>query len=85
MLFDLKGDTQEYSGVSRDEGYAAIRGQLGEQMLDWSAGLKNRVTVSQETFGQRVGKAGEVGILIGYWQQEDVPQALQLDPEVPLK
>ncbi len=39
-------------------------------------------TVSQEAFGQRLGKAGQVGILIGYWQQEDVPQALQLEPEV---
>ncbi len=85
MLFDLQEDPQEFSDLGRDEGYAAIRGQLSEQMLDWSAGLKNRVTVSQETFGQREGKAGEVGILIGYWQQEDVPKALRLEPEVPLK
>jgi len=82
MLFDLQEDPQEFSDLGRDDGYVAIRGQLSEQMLDWSAGLKNRVTVSQETFVQRAGKADGVGILIGYWQQEDVPEALQLDPEV---
>jgi hypothetical protein len=41
------------------------------------------VTVSQETFGKQLNKAEQVGILIGYWHQEDVPQAEQLEPEVP--
>ena len=62
-----------------------MRGQLGEQMLDWSAGLKNRVSVNQSMVDRQLGKAGEVGILIGYWQQNDVPQAQQLVPEVPDK
>jgi hypothetical protein len=54
-------------------------------MLDWSAGLKNRVSVNQSMVDRQLGKAGEVGILIGYWQQNDVPQAQQLVPEVPDK
>ena len=83
MLFDLQEDPQEFSDLGTDPGYSAIRGQLSEQMLDWSAGLKNRVTVSQETFGKQLNKAEQVGILIGYWHQEDVPQGEQLEPEVP--
>ena len=31
---------------------------------------------------QRTGKSDEQGILIGYWQQTEVPPALQLEPEV---
>ena len=83
MLFDLQEDPQEFSDLGTDPGYSAIRGQLSEQMVDWSAGLKNRVTVSQETFGKQLNKAEQVGILIGYWHQEDVPQGEQLEPEVP--
>jgi hypothetical protein len=30
-----------------------------------------------------MGKSDAQGILIGYWQQSDVPTALQLEPEVP--
>lgn len=82
MLFDLQEDPQERVDLGRDAGYGVVRSQLSEQMLDWTAGLKNRVTVSEKTLKQRQGKAGGVGILIGYWQQEDVPQALQLEPEV---
>ncbi len=83
MLFDLQEDPNEHIDLGRDAGYGTVRSQLTEQMLDWSAGLKNRVTVSQETFNHRAsGAAGKVGILIGYWQQEGVPVALQLDPEV---
>ena len=84
MLFDVQEDPQERADLGRDAGYAGIRSQLGEQLLDWSAGLKNRVTVSKKKFDNQLDKAGEVGILIGYWQADDVPQALQLQPEVPL-
>ena len=84
MLFDLQEDPNELTDLGSDHGYGAVRLQLGEQMLDWSAGLKNRVTVSQEMFTQRSGHAGKVGIIIGYWQQEDVPLELQMEPEVPV-
>ncbi len=80
----MQEDPQERADLGRDAGYAGIRSQLGEQLLDWSAGLKNRVTVSKKKFDNQLDKAGEVGILIGYWQADDVPQALQLQPEVPL-
>jgi len=85
MLYDLQEDPQEFVDLGQDVGYKAVRGQLGEQMLDWSAGLKNRVSVNQSMVDLQLGKAGEVGILIGYWQQNDVPQAQQLVPEVPDK
>jgi len=85
MLYDLQEDPQERVDLGRDKGYVDVRSQLTEQMMDWSAGLKNRVTGSESMVQQRMGKSDEKGILIGYWQQEDVPQALQLDPEVPLK
>jgi hypothetical protein len=85
MLYDLQEDPQEFVDLGQDGGYKTVRGQLGEQMLDWSAGLKNRVSVNQSMVDRQLGKAGEVGILIGYWQQNDVPQAQQLVPEVPDK
>ena len=65
-----------------DKDYAVVRSQLTEQMMDWSAGLKNRVTGSESMARQRTGKSDEQGILIGYWQQTEVPPALQLEPEV---
>ncbi len=82
MLYDLQEDPQERIDFGTDKAYAAVRSQLTEQMMDWSAGLKNRVTGSESMVQKRMGKSDEQGILIGYWQQEDLPAALQIEPEV---
>lgn len=83
MLYDLQEDPQERVDLGRDQDYSVVRSQLTEQMVDWSAGLKNRVTGSESMAEQRKGKSDQQGILIGYWQSNDVPQALQIEPEVP--
>ena len=82
MLYDLQEDPQERIDFGTDKAYAVVRSQLTEQMMDWSAGLKNRVTGSESMVQKRMGKSDEQGILIGYWQQEDLPAALQIEPEV---
>lgn len=82
MLYDLQEDPQELVDFGIDKEYSVVRSQLTEQMMDWSAGLKNRVTGSESMARQRMGKSDEQGILIGYWQQTDVPLPLQLEPEV---
>jgi len=64
--------------------FLSVRGSLTKSYFENSAGLKNRVTGSESMVQQRMGKSDEQGILIGYWQQADVPLALQLEPEVPL-
>lgn len=83
MLYDLQEDPKELIDLGQDSGYNIVRANLSEQMLDWSAGLKNRVTVNTDMFDGQKGSAGKVGILIGYWDQNQVPTHEQVNPEVP--
>ncbi|MGB1090512.1 MAG: sulfatase-like hydrolase/transferase [Oceanobacter sp.] len=72
MLFDLANDPQELFDLGRDPGYALIRAQLMEQMLDWSATLKNRTTVSESRFHATHSKSFRRGIIPGFWNEEDI-------------
>jgi arylsulfatase A-like enzyme len=77
MLFDLQEDPMELVDLGRDPAYALQRGYLSELMLDWTAGLKNRVTVADDTMASRIGDSARRGILIGYWDQKAVPAAIR--------
>ena len=77
MMFDLQEDPQELVDLGRDPGYAVQRAYMSELMLDWTAGLKNRVSVADETMAARVGDSARCGILIGFWDQAAVPAAIR--------
>ena len=77
MLFDLQEDPMELVDLGRDPAYAVQRGYLSELMLDWTAGLKNRVAVADDTMASRIGDSARRGILIGYWDQKAVPAAIR--------
>lgn len=80
MLFDLKNDPDEFYDLGQDPGYEAIRYRQMEQMLDWSAVLKNRSTVSEKMYADHLGKSLQQGIIPGFWSREEVP-ANRLPPE----
>lgn len=74
ILFDVKNDPQEFFDLGRDPGYAPVRYQMQEKLLDWSANLRNRAAVSDSMFSAYSGKSLRQGILPGFWSEDDVPQ-----------
>lgn len=77
MMFDLQEDPNELVDLGRNPDYAVQRAYMSDLLLDWSAGLKNRVTVADDVMASRVGKSARGGILIGFWDQDAVPEAIR--------
>ena len=80
MLYDLHRDPDELIDLGRDPGYAGVRRSLRDRLLDWSATLRNRRAVSREMEQAANGLSRRQGILIGYWDRDEVP-AEQRPPE----
>jgi arylsulfatase A-like enzyme len=74
MLFDLHNDPGELHDLGADPGYAAERGRLQEQLLDWSSNLRNRTAVNAQMYQDNMGKSLRQGIIPGFWRAEDVPE-----------
>ncbi|MDP6190177.1 MAG: sulfatase-like hydrolase/transferase, partial [Gammaproteobacteria bacterium] len=77
MMFDLQTDPNELIDLGREPDYALQRAYMSDLLLDWSAGLKNRVTVGHNAMQGRFDHSDRRGILIGYWDQQAVPEALR--------
>ncbi|MHA7880229.1 MAG: sulfatase-like hydrolase/transferase [Saccharospirillum sp.] len=82
MLFDLHNDPQELVDLGREPGYAKVRMALRDQLLDWSARLRNRRAVSREMEQAANGLSRRQGILVGYWDADDVPPEQQIPDSV---
>lgn len=80
MLFDLVNDPNEFQDLGADAAYQSVRNRMTEQMLDWSALLKNRSSVSIDMYQSHMGKSLQQGIIPGFWSSKDVPEH-RLPPE----
>lgn len=77
MLFDLHRDPDELVDLGTDTGYRGIRRDLRDGLLDWSATLRNRRAVSRDMERVANGLSRRQGILIGFWERDDVPEELK--------
>jgi arylsulfatase A-like enzyme len=80
MLYDLQEDPQELRDLGRDPGLTHVRERMKDLMLDWSAGLRNRTAFSDEQMKTLTGKSARQGILIGFWDESELPEALKSPP-----
>lgn len=80
MLFDLQEDPQEFHDRGTDPSLAGVRETIKDQMLDWSAGLRNRTAMTDAVYTNMIGGSARRGILIGFWSAEDVPLAQKPTP-----
>jgi hypothetical protein len=53
---------------------------MKDLMLDWSAQLRNRTAISEEQMKTMTGKSARQGILIGFWNEAEVPEAQKPAP-----
>jgi len=73
MLFDLQSDPEEFRDLGADPAYAAERERLSAALADWGLRMSQRTTISEAQILKGRGKSQRKGILIGVWDEDDIP------------
>jgi arylsulfatase A-like enzyme len=76
MLFDLQSDPEEFRDLGADPAYAAERERLSAALADWGLRMSQRTTISEAQILKGRGRSQRKGILIGVWDETDIPQDL---------
>lgn len=74
MLFDLKSDPDEFVDLGRSAKHAETIAKMHNALADWSLQYRQRETISEDRAQQMVGLEDKFGVLIGYWNEEDVKE-----------
>jgi arylsulfatase A-like enzyme len=79
MLFDLTTDPQEFIDLGADPAFAVERARLHELLFEWARRPRQRATVPDGAIEslEVQPRISEAGILIGYWDEDDLAQARQ--------
>lgn len=72
MLFDLKNDPDEFVDLGRSPDHEGQRKEMHYALADWALQYRQRDTVSEELATHRIGLEDKLGVLIGYWNEDDV-------------
>jgi hypothetical protein len=76
MLFDLETDPQELNDVGADPAYAGQCQRLAGELAAWGLRLSQRTTRSDAAIKAARGKSQRLGILIGVWDESELPAEL---------
>ncbi len=76
MLFDLETDPQELADLGADPAYEGERQRLAAELAAWGLRLSQRTTCSDAEIAAARGKSQRQGILIGVWDEADLPDEL---------
>jgi arylsulfatase A-like enzyme len=72
MLFDLENDPNEYIDLGEDAAHESVRQRMQDALNRWGLRWSQRTTISDEAMLKRRGGSVNRGILIGYWDIDDV-------------
>ncbi len=78
MLFDLQNDPDEFTDLGDSATHADIIALMYDRLGKWGRRMSQRVTVSDEQI--EAGRSGgkQVGILIGVFEPDEVPQSASI-------
>jgi len=76
MLYDLETDPNELRDLGADPICEAERRRLAAALAQWGLRLSQRTTMSEAQIKAMRGSAARRGILIGVWDESDVPAGL---------
>src|ERR1700733_3149884 len=76
MLFDLINDPDELHDLGADPAFAGERDRLSVALAAWGLRLSQRTTRSEQQIANARGKSERRGILIGVWDEADIPSEL---------
>jgi arylsulfatase A-like enzyme len=73
MLFDLQSDPNELRDLGADPAFAQERERFAAALSEWGLRMSQRTTMSERQILNARGKSQRRGILIGVWDEDDVP------------
>jgi hypothetical protein len=76
MLFDLEADPQELADLGADPAHEAERRRLATGLAEWGLRLSQRTTRSDAEIAAGRSKSLRKGILIGVWDESELPDEL---------
>jgi arylsulfatase A-like enzyme len=76
MLFDLETDPQELQDLGADPACTGERDRLAAELAQWGLRLSQRTTRSDAEIASARGKSVRKGILVGIWDESEVPEEL---------
>ncbi|HXE85355.1 MAG TPA: alkaline phosphatase family protein [Hyphomicrobiaceae bacterium] len=76
MLFDLEADPQELADLGADPAHEGERRRLAAELAEWGLRLSQRTTRSDAEIAAAHGKSLRQGILIGVWDESELPAEL---------
>ena len=76
MLYDLANDPNEFRDLGADAAYEGERQRLGAALTQWGLRQSQRTTRSEKQILGMRGKSLRKGILIGVWDESDLPDEL---------
>jgi arylsulfatase A-like enzyme len=76
MLFDLANDPQELNDLGADPAFEGERQRLMAALHRWALRQSQRTAISDATLRAGRGKSMRQGILIGVWDESDIPADL---------
>jgi arylsulfatase A-like enzyme len=76
MLYDLENDPDELNDLGDDPAHEAVRARFAEALMQWGLRLSQRLTRSEQQIRNMRGMADKRGILIGVWDESDIPDEL---------
>ena len=76
MLYDLENDPSEFNDIGADPAHEPERRRLAAALAEWGLRLSQRTTRSEQQMKAERGKSQRTGILIGVWDEGDVPDEL---------
>lgn len=71
VLFDRINDPNELNDLGRSDEHAEIRQNLFNLLADWALQYRQRITWSEERNIEMTGIEEKLGVLIGYWNEDD--------------
>jgi arylsulfatase A-like enzyme len=76
MLFDMRSDPRELHDLGAEPAHEAERTRLAAALSQWGLRQSQRITRSEAQVRKMRGGAERRGILIGVWDESDIPDEL---------
>ncbi|MEM7302618.1 MAG: sulfatase-like hydrolase/transferase [Pseudomonadota bacterium] len=74
MLFDLENDPDEFIDLGKSPDHEDILAMMHRALADWALQYRQRETMSERQALEMTGLEDKFGVLIGYWNEEDVKE-----------
>jgi arylsulfatase A-like enzyme len=74
MLFDLEADPDELTDLGANPAYADITDRLYDRLNRWARRTAQRTTVTDERLIGARGRAHDVGIFVGVWDESELDE-----------